>query len=294
MLAATILPAQTVETYGVGGRHEQSRNFIQRNVPLATSGSVNIPAAGGNRRIFVRFLTGGTSDPVTGFDLKMRFGILGEVVPAWIYTANAQNQPGSAVLSGQIGIGLGMHYCRATFDGSYSVQPNTLYFMAFQLPAGENLTFATASSPATNVTYFVTASGAAQQGGLQYGVHRGGYRPSISLQQPVVGQGYQVDVTGASLNGPAALWYQLLTPGAPADLYPFGSPGSFLYLDLNHLLLAAVVPATPNRQGSVVLQMPNQPNLIGLPLHFQWQVATNDSGIPAGWVTSNAAGCSIR
>ncbi len=273
LLTNHALPAQTVAYEGVGGRHEQSRYFIQRNVPLATTGSVHIPASGSNRRIFVRFLTSTTSDAVTGFDIKMKFGILGEVVPAWIYTANAQNEPASPVLSGQIGIGLGLHYCRATFGGSYTVQPNTLYFMAFQLPAGEDLTFATSSSPATNVTYFVTASGAAQQ--------------------PHIGQTYRVDLSGASQGGPAALWYQLINPGMALDLYPFGSPGSFLYLDLNHILLAAFLPTTPNRQGSVYFYMPNDPSLVGRPVHFQWQLAVTDPGIGAGWVTSNVAHATV-
>ncbi|MCU0867737.1 MAG: hypothetical protein MUC36_28465 [Planctomycetes bacterium] len=287
------LLAQTVTYSGVGGRHEQSRYFIQRNVPLATTGSVNVPASGSNRRIFVRFLTGSSSDEVSGFDINMKFGILGEVVPAWIYTADAQDRPGSPVLTGSIGIGINMHQCRASFPTTYTVQPNRLYFMAFQLPAGENVVFGTASGSATNVTWFVTPNGPAQQASLQYGVHRGGFSPSISLQQPRIGQTYNVGLTGASLHQPAVVWFQLINPGAPQQLYPFGASGSFLYLDLHNMLLGAVVPGAPNRQRNVTFLMPHAPNLVGLPLHFQWQVGTDDTGIPAGWVTSNLASCTI-
>lgn len=296
LLAALALPlsltAQTVFTYGVGGRHEQSRNYIQRNLPLAQTGTVHVASSSSDRRIFVRFLTGNVTDDVTGFDIAMKFGILGEVVPAWIYTANAQNDPGTAVLEGRIGIGLGMHRCRASFADSYTLQPNTLYYMAFRLPAFEDLTFATAAG-GTNVTYKVTASGASQQAALQYGVHRGGYSPAISLQQPHIGQPYTVGLTGASLGQPAVVWFQLITPGAPQDLYPFGAPGSFLYLDLSNMLFGAFVPGASNRQRNAAFVMPNATWLVGTPLHFQWQVATTDTGIPAGWVTSNAAGCTI-
>lgn len=37
--------------------------------------------------------------------------------------------------------------------------------------------------------------------------------------------------------------------------------------------------------------MPYAPNLVGLPLFFQWQVGTNS--MPAGWVTSDMAACVI-
>lgn len=172
--------AQTQTYSGVGDRHEQSRYFIQRNVPNATTGQIAVQSSTTNRRIFVRFLSGSAPEQITGFDLHMKFGVIGEVVPAWIYTANAQNEPGRVVAIGQIGIGVGMHYCRASFPSSYTVQPNQLYFIAFQLPAYEDLALATSGS-GSQVTYFVGANGAPQQARLQYGVHRDGFSPAITL-----------------------------------------------------------------------------------------------------------------
>lgn len=288
-------PVAQTQTYsGVGGRHEQSRYFIQRNVPLPTGGQLTVPYATTNRRIFVRFLSGSAQEQITGFDIHMKFGVLAEVVPAWIYTANAQNEPGNVVSTGQIGIGLGMHYCRASFPNAYTVQPNTLYFIAFQLPAAEDLTFNLATGSGTQVTYFVGANGAPQQARLQYGVHRDGYSPAITLGQPRIGQTFNVDLSGASLNRDAVLWFQLPVPGAPLDLYPFGAPGSFLYLDLHNMLFAGFAPGEPDRTRRITFFMGNEPQLVGQTMFFQWQLATNDAGIPAGWVTSNLAGCVIQ
>ncbi len=288
------LPAAQTQTYtGVGGRHEQSRYFIQRNVPLSTGGSVSVANASTNRRVFVRFLTSGSQEQITGFDLHMKFTGLGRVVPAWIYTANSQNEPGSEVLAGQIGIGRDMHYCRASFPTSYTVQPNTLYFIAFQLPADEELIFNTASSSGAMVTYFVGANGAAKQARLQYGVHRGGYSPAITLGQPRIGQTFSVELNGASLNREAMLWFQLPVPGSPVDLYPFGWVGSVLNLDLSNALFAGYADGEPDRTRRITFPMANDPNLVGQTLFYQWLLATNDTGIPSGWVTSNRAGCVI-
>jgi hypothetical protein len=284
--------AQTQTYTGVGGRHEQSRYFIQRNVPNATTGQVPVTSSTTNRRIFVRFLSGSAPEQITGFDLHMKFGIIGEVVPAWIYTANAQNEPGSAVATGQIGIGVGMRYCRASFPSSYTVQPNQLYFIAFQLPAYESLAMATSGS-GSQVTYFVGANGAPQQARLQYGVHRDGYSPSITLEQPYIGQDFSVDLSGASLNREAVLWFQLPVPGLPLDLYPFGSPGSVLNLDLHNILFAGCAPGENDRSRRLTFPLANDPLLIGQTMFFQWQVATSDTGIPARWVTSDRAGCVI-
>jgi hypothetical protein len=290
------LLAQTVTYSGVGGRHEQNLFHIQNNVPLPATTTVNVPYSANNRRIFVRFLSGSSSVAVTGFDIKMRFGVSADVVPAWIYTANAQNAPGTAVLTGQIGIGTNVNYCRASFPTSYTLAPNQLYFMAFQLPAFENVRFATAaaSSGANNVTYFVTPTGVPQQATIQFGVHTGGFSPTISLQQPFIGQSYNVGLTGASIGRPAVLWFQLPNPGPKLSLAPFGAPGSFLYLDLHNMLFAASVPGAPNRQRNVTFLMPYAPSLIGQSMHFQWQLVTSDPQFLAGWVTSNLASCSIR
>lgn len=284
--------AQTQTYSGVGGRHEQSRYFIQRNVPNATTGQVAVPSSTTNRRIFVRFLSGSAPEQITGFDLHMKFGVVGEVVPAWIYTANAQNEPGSVVATGDIGIGVGMRYCRASFPSSYTVQPNQLYFLAFQLPAFENLAMATSGS-GSQVTYFVGANGAPQQARLQYGVHRDGLSPAITLGQPRIGQTFHVDLSGASLNREAVLWAQFFEPVLPTDLYPLGAPGSILYLDAFAMEFVGYAPGEPDRSRRITFSLPNVPQLVGLPLFFQWQLATNDPGIPAGWVTSNLGGCVI-
>jgi hypothetical protein len=285
--------AQAPRYSGVGGRHEQSRYFIQRNVPNPSGGQVTVPSTGSTRRIFVRFLTGSTTDPVTGFDVNMRFQARGEVVPAWFYTANSQDKPGSVMSTGQIGISLGMRYCRASFPTAVTVQPNKLYFLAFELPAGEDLKLNT-SSTGSQVTYFVGANGAAQQARLQYGVHRGGFSPAITMTQPFIGQNFRVDLDGASLNREAVLAFQLPTPGLPTDLHSFGAPGSFWYLDLNNALFAGLAMGEPDRTRRLTFTMANNPNLIGQTMFYQWQVLTNDAGIPSGWVTSNRARCVIR
>lgn len=293
LLAGADLAAQTVNYLGVGGRHEQNLYAIQRNVPLPIVGTApTIQATANNRRIFVRFLTGSSAVDVSGFEVTMKYSFLGEVVPAWIYTANAQNAPGSAVLQGEIGIGVNLHACRASFASTYTVQPNTLYFLAFQLPAGEELTFGTVQtwSPATQVTYFVGASGSAQQATLQYGVHTDGQSPAISLTQPQIGNPFTVGLTHAAINQPAVLWAALYTAPWTVNLRGLGAQGSFWYLDGGAFPVSPALVAN-NRQRSQAFWLPNDPILIGFPLAFQWQLATNS---PAnGWATSNAATCTI-
>lgn len=278
----TFAPAQIYD--GVGGRIEQQIAAIQLNIPLAQNGNTQIAYATNNRRIFVRFLAD-ASRTVTGFQINMRCTLLPELVPAWLYTADAQNKPATAVASGYIGIDTNMHYCRASFGGSYNIQANTLYFMAFQLPAYEDLRFGTASS-GLNATYFVTATGAAQTAKIQYGVNTGGYSPKITMQQPHVGQSYTVTCTQASANESGFLYW---CPGGygELDLYGIGAPGAFLWLDVASMQLVAVAPASSGRTRQVTLTMPNIPGLVGLPVSMQWVIPT--SSLPLGLTTSDYA-----
>jgi hypothetical protein len=125
--AGNLLSAQITYT-GVGGRIEQQIAAIQSNVRLAQNGFVAVPDARNNRRVFVRFLAD-TGRNVSGFDINMRFTLLGEAVPAWLYAADAQNRPDTNIgplLTGQIGIDTNMDYCRASFPNEYRIVANRL------------------------------------------------------------------------------------------------------------------------------------------------------------------------
>ena len=284
--SATLAPAQAFTTIGVGGRFEQQIAAIQRNVPLPTNGSVLIPYANSNRRIFVRFIAD-SNRTVTGFDLNMRFTLIPEVVNAWLYTADAQNRPLNAVASGQIGVDTSMRYCRASFGDSFNVQSGQLYFVAFTLPAFQDLRFANVTaSGVLATTYFVTASGPAQTAGIQLKVNADGYSPHCTTDKPYFNQSFTVRCTHASDNMPAALCFTLATPGLETDLTNLGAPGSFWYLGPT-TLLAAVVPATPGRTRQITFYMPYVPAFQGAGLWLQWQVPTGT--LPAGTATSDMA-----
>ncbi|MCC7399438.1 MAG: hypothetical protein IT455_20405 [Planctomycetes bacterium] len=278
----TITPAQIYD--GVGGRIEQQLNAIQRNIPLTQNGTTLVPWASTNRRIFVRFQADADRD-VTGFQINMRVTFLPEIVPAWLYTADAQGNPSTVVASGYIGVGTGLRYCRASFGDAYRIEAGKQYFMAFKLTIGQDLRFGTASS-GLNVTYFVTPTGAAQTAKIQYGVNTDGYSPKITMQQPYVGQSYNVTCTQASANQPGFLYW---CPGGygELDLHNSGAPGAFLWLDLPSAQLVAIAPASPGRTRQVTLAMPNIPGLVGLSFSMQWVIPTNS--LPLGLTTSDYA-----
>ncbi|MBP8301583.1 MAG: hypothetical protein KA020_14540, partial [Planctomycetes bacterium] len=258
LLALTSVTASAQTYSGVGGRYGQQIGAITRNMPLSVAGSTSVAASGSNRRIFVRFLAN-TGYDVTGFDLVMKFGILGEVVPAWLYTANAQNQPANAVASGEIGISTNMRPCRASFRDKYRVSANTLYFIAFELPAGETLSLATAGSGATSVTWFVTSTGSARSANLQYAVNAGGYSPEITMTQPAIGTTMAVDCSDVRVGGIALLWLSSSALSYAIDWHAYGAPGSFFYLNTAGLSLLAVAPSENDRTRQVLVAIPNDP-----------------------------------
>lgn len=285
-LAALALPTTTpAQIYdGVGGRIEQQLNAIQRNIPLTQNGTTLVAQSTATRRIFVRFVAD-TDRTVTGFQINMRFTLWPEIVQAWLYTADSQNKPSTVVASGLIGVGTDMHYCRASFGDSYRIDAGQMYFMAFQLPAYQDLRFGTASS-GLNVTYFVTPTGAAQTAKIQYGVNTDGYSPKITMQQPYVGQSYNVTCTQASANEPGFLHWCPFGYGE-LDLYGIGAPGAFFWLDLPSTQFVAIAPAGPGRTRQVTLAMPNIPGLVGLSFSMQWVIPTNS--LPLGLTTSDYA-----
>ena len=288
-VATSVAPAQAFTTIGVGGRIEQQIAAIQRNVPLSPNPNspAVVPWAASDRRIFVRFIAD-SNRTVTGFDLKMKVDLIPEVVDAWLYTANAQNRPGSIVATGEIGLDTTMRYCRASFRDSYNVVSGQLYFVAFTLTVAQELRMAnvTAGSPLAT-TYFVTASGPAQTAGLQLKVNADGYSPHCTTDKPWFNSSYTVRCTQASDNQPGVLWFTLITPGTWLDLTAFGANGSFLYLNPAEMLLAAAVAGDGDRSREVTMWMPYVPNLQGTALWLQWQIAT--PSLASGWATSDMA-----
>lgn len=285
-IPATLATVHAQSYVGVGGRFDQQIAAIQRNVPLGNNtGNVEVASTTSSRRVFVRFLAD-TGRNVTGFDINMHVSSQIKVVSAWLYSADAQNRPAAVLASGQIGIGTRMHYCRASFRDAYRIQGGQLYFMAFELPASDALLFGTVAG-GTSVTYFVTASGTAQNAQLQFKVNADGFSPRIELQQPLIGNPFTVRCTQAEINRPATLWF---SPAAasqqPADLYGSGAMGSFLYLPAP-FAVAAQVGGEPDRSREVTLFMPFVPQLIGHPISFQWQVHTPT--LPGGFAMSDAA-----
>lgn len=289
-LSATMPTIKAQSYVGVGGRFDQQIAAIQRNVPLgANTGSVEVSSTASGRRVFVRFLAD-TGRNVTGFDINMRFLVLGKVVSAWLYGADAQNRPSGVLASGQVGIGTDMHYCRASFRDAYRVQGSQLYFMAFELPALETLRFGTVAG-GTSVTYFVTANGAAQDAQLQFKVNADGFSPRIELQQLFIGNLFTVRCTQAELNRTATLWFAAAGAAPPLDLYGLGAMGSFLYLP-SPFAVAAQVGSEPDRSREVTLFMPYVPELRGLAISFQWQVHTPT--LPGGFAMSDAAHTTVQ
>lgn len=117
-----------------------------------------------------------------------------------------------------------------------------------------------------------------------------GQSPTISLTQPQIGNPFTVGLTHAAINQPAVLWAALYTAPWTVNLRGLGAQGSFWYLDGGAFPVSPALVAN-NRQRSQAFWLPNDPILIGFPLAFQWQLATNS---PAnGWATSNAATCTI-
>lgn len=285
---ATATVAQAPTYAGVGGRYDQQIAAIQRNSTLGSNGTATVGASSSTRRLFVRFLAD-TGRNVTGFDIKLRTNWLPSVERAWLYTANAQNLPGAVVASGQIGINNNPRFCRASFEDSYRVAANTLYFMAFEVEPGMDVEFSTATGgAATTVTYFVTASGQARNAGLQFRVNADGYSPAINMTQPLVGQPFTVTCRSANPGQLAILWYGS-SDTYPLDLGQFGAAGSFIYI-LPVEAVSFVIPG--NRTASTTLSVIDDPSLRGRPIFFQWLIGVSSNS--AGFVMSNYARATIQ
>jgi len=290
-LSATALAQNTPVYAGQGGLHSQRVGAIECNSLLAPNGSVTVSAGGSNRRIYVRFLAD-TGRNVDGFELSMRSNSGQLIRPASLYSANANSKPQTPLAQGVIGIGTSFDWCHATFSSTYRVVGGLLYFMAFDLHAGETVEMRTTTAANyRTVAYFTSATGTAQFQPLRYRVDTDGERMRLHSGPTGLGMTVPVDCTGLPAGALAflVLGYsnQITSTSRPLPCLA-GSPfvdGSIQYIAFDAIAGAGYADSTGTIRGSV--SYTSNPAYLGFTFFQQWAGLVDPSS--GSWALSNYA-----
>ncbi|MBL8723443.1 MAG: hypothetical protein JNK49_05320 [Planctomycetes bacterium] len=272
---ATSALAQNAPVYGgTGGLYDQRVGAIQANSTLTPNGSITLQAGGSNRRIYVRFLAT-TDRNADGFELAMR-SLTGQLVrPASLWSANSNGNPAASLVQGVIGITGGTTWCQASFDRTYRITGGNLYFMAFDLNAGEAVELQTTTAPNyRTVAYFTSAGGTVQFAPLRYRVDTDASR--LRATSGAIGLGASnvpTSCTGMPAWGLGALFFGVSNAAAPEGLLPRlpGAPfvrGSVQYISFDYLPFAGY--ADGSGRLTCFVSYTSNPAMLGFTFYQQW------------------------